>query len=188
MEDRFSRFVPTELNDFTELMVKQWAQKTYDSIEALDDFDPDFDFFFPLILYADKTGTDVLQRYPLEPWMFTTALFWRSIRENSDSWRHLGFLPSLDEDVNDNSSNDEPGSKSSSNTAQESLQLYHDFLTIILQGVKDCHENKPVEMLNLGGIHQKRRLHVHVAVVMGDQKSQDCVCGSKVLPRVFKYS
>ena len=46
-------------------------------------------------------------------------------------------------------------------------------------GVKDCHENKPVEMLNLGGIHQKRRLHVHVAVVMGDQKSQDCVCGRK---------
>jgi hypothetical protein len=34
-------------------------------------------------------------------------------------------------------------------------------------------------MINLGGVWQKRRLHIHVSVVMGDQKSQDYLCGRK---------
>jgi hypothetical protein len=49
----------------------EWAKDTFDSLEA---FDPDNDLFFPLVLYANKTGTDVNQWYPLEPWMFTTPL------------------------------------------------------------------------------------------------------------------
>jgi hypothetical protein len=47
-------------------------------------------------LYADKTGTDVNQWCPLEPWMFITPLLWRFIHESATSWQHLGFLPSLD--------------------------------------------------------------------------------------------
>jgi hypothetical protein len=47
-------------------------------------------------LYPDKTGTDVNQRYPLEPWMFTTPLLWRCIHESATSWQHWGFLPLLD--------------------------------------------------------------------------------------------
>jgi hypothetical protein len=35
------------------------------------DFDPDQDYFLALQVYSDKTGTDVNQQYPLEPWMFT---------------------------------------------------------------------------------------------------------------------
>jgi hypothetical protein len=57
--------------------------------------------------------------------------------------------------------------------------LYHDFLAVLLQGLKDTCKTKPVEMVNLGGIWQRKRLHLHVTVIMGDQKLQDYLCGRK---------
>jgi hypothetical protein len=66
-----------------------------------------------------------------------------------------------------------------SNESQKKLQLYHDFLAVLLQEVKYVATNKPVMMINLGGVWQKRRLHIHISVVMGNQKSQDYVCGRK---------
>lgn len=54
-EVRFSKFIPTKADDFTEIMAKKWAQKTFNSLE---DFNPLTDFFLPLILYTDnKKGT-----------------------------------------------------------------------------------------------------------------------------------
>jgi hypothetical protein len=51
---------------------------------------------------------------------------------------------------------------------------------VLLQEVKYVATNKkPVMMINLGGVWQKRRLHIHVSVVMGDEKSQDYLCGRK---------
>ncbi len=66
-----------------------------------------------------------------------------------------------------------------SNESQKKLQLFHDFLTVLLQEVKNSATNKPVMMINLGGVWQKRRLHIHVSVVMGNQKSQDYLCARK---------
>jgi hypothetical protein len=50
---------------------------------------------------------------------------------------------------------------------------------VLLQEVKYVATNKPVMMINLGGMWQKRRVHIHVSVVMGNQKSQDYLCGRK---------
>jgi hypothetical protein len=69
--DQFSQFMPTTVEDCSELMSKQWANDTFASLK---DFDPNNDLFFPLVLYSDKTGTAVNQQYLLEPWMFTTPL------------------------------------------------------------------------------------------------------------------
>jgi hypothetical protein len=63
--------MPTTVEDCSEFMSKQWAKDTFDSLE---DFDHNNDLFFPFVLYADRTGTDVNQLYRLEPWMFTTPL------------------------------------------------------------------------------------------------------------------
>jgi hypothetical protein len=52
--DCFSQFMPTTVEDCSEVMSKQWAKDTFDSLE---DFDPNNDLFFPLVLYANKTGT-----------------------------------------------------------------------------------------------------------------------------------
>ena len=48
----------------------------------------------PIILYLDKTGTDVRQRFSREPPLFTTAALNRESRENRPFWRQLGFIPS----------------------------------------------------------------------------------------------
>jgi hypothetical protein len=160
--DCFSQFVPTTVEDCSESMSKQWAKDLFDSLE---DFDPNNDLFFPLVLYADKTGTDVNQWSLLEPWMFTRPLLQRFICESATSWQHLGFLPSLDHIGK--SAFEESGP--ASNESQKKLQLHHDFLAVLLQEVKYAATNKPVMMINLGGEWQKRRLHIHVSVVMGDQ-------------------
>jgi hypothetical protein len=92
----FGKFTPTSAEDCSEIMARDWANNTFESLE---DFDPDNDFFLPLVLYRDKTGTDINQRYPLEPWMFTTHVLHRHARESAESWHHLGFIPSLDDAV-----------------------------------------------------------------------------------------
>jgi hypothetical protein len=67
----FSQFMLTKLEDYSKLMSKQWAKGTFDSLE---DFDTENDLFFPLVLYADKTATNVNQQYLLEPWRFTSPI------------------------------------------------------------------------------------------------------------------
>jgi hypothetical protein len=92
-EDWFKRFQPSLAKDFGEIMSRSWSTKTQDNMQ---DFDPDLDFFVGVMLYGDKTGTDVNQCYPLEPWMFTLTTLRRAAREKATSWRHLGFLPLQD--------------------------------------------------------------------------------------------
>jgi hypothetical protein len=50
-----------------------------------------------------------------------------------------------------------------SNESQKKLQLYHDFMLVLLQEVKYAATNKPVMMINLGGVWQKRRLHTCIS-------------------------
>ena len=90
-------------------------------------FNQDTDVMLPIILYLDKTGTDVLQRYSLEPMLFTTAALNRESRENRRFWRHLGFIPSF----------------KSMEDSKDSLDFYHQCLTVILNGLKQAQENPP---------------------------------------------
>ncbi len=93
---RFGKFTPTSAKDCSEIMARDWANNTFESLE---DFNPNNDFFLPLVLYREKTGTDINQQYPFKPWMFTTPVLRRHARESAKSWRHLGFIPSLDDAV-----------------------------------------------------------------------------------------
>lgn len=48
-------------------MVKDWPW-TRESLEGIGDFDVEQDLFLAVMMYCNKTGTDVNQRYPLEPY------------------------------------------------------------------------------------------------------------------------
>jgi hypothetical protein len=76
------------------------------------------------MMYRDKTGTDMIQRYPLEPGMFTVCILCWSACEKSNSWRHLGFQSSLDfvEYL----------------STVDKLQLYHEYMAVLLCGFKDA--------------------------------------------------
>jgi hypothetical protein len=71
---RFGKFTPTSAEDCSEIMARNWADNMF---ESLKDFNLDNDLFLPLVLYGDKTGTNINQRYPLKPWMFTTLVLCR---------------------------------------------------------------------------------------------------------------
>jgi hypothetical protein len=68
-QDHFKHFQLMTVADSGEIMSNEWASDTQDSIKEDGNFDPDQDFFLVLMLYGDKTGTNVNQWYPLESWM-----------------------------------------------------------------------------------------------------------------------
>ena len=102
----------TEKGTEHELWNTRWMQNTF-AMHQFSTFDPKRDIMLPIILYMDKTGTDVNQRYSLEPVLFSLAAIPREQRESRHSWRHLGFIPPKNSNLEDDSTS--------------SLQLYHDF-------------------------------------------------------------
>jgi hypothetical protein len=61
----FNVFVASD-DKFVEACAQKWYKETYAEFVK----DSQKQFLLPLILYVDETGTDVFQRYPLEPLMF----------------------------------------------------------------------------------------------------------------------
>jgi hypothetical protein len=149
-QDHFKHFQPMTVADSGEIMSNEWASNTQDSIKEDKDFDSDQDFFLALMLYGDKTGTNINQWYPFEPWMFTLVLLWLMARED---------LCSLSPD--------------------EKLQQYHDYMSVLLKEVKKVAEMKQTMWVNLGGIWKKRTLLIVFSIVSGDQSLQDYLCGRK---------
>jgi hypothetical protein len=156
-QDCFNHFQPTTVADNSEIMSNEWASKMQDQLAADEDFDPDQDYFLALQVYGDKTGTDVNQRYPLEPWMFTLVALQLMARQDPKNWQHLGFIPSQDF---------APSSKVSL-SPQEKLQQYHNYMSVLLDEVKEVSKRKPMMWVNLGGIWKKRRLCIVLSVVSG---------------------
>jgi hypothetical protein len=57
----------------SELWNSDWMAETFQRFDISKNFDTKKEIMLPLILYMDKTGTDALQRYSLEPVLFSTA-------------------------------------------------------------------------------------------------------------------
>ena len=58
---------------------------------------PDKEFLVPLILFADKTQVDALDRFGLFPVCYTLGIFNRSTRSNPLAWRHLGLIHDIED-------------------------------------------------------------------------------------------
>ena len=157
-QDRFNMYKATDDDELAEIMCGGWYLRTYQQYVT----DPENEYVMPLILYADKTGTDAMQRYPLEPWMFTVANLRLPKREHADAWRHLGFVQPVDYD-----------------SPQDGVQIYHNCLSKIIEELIYLQENPPTLMVNLGGIRRLRKILLPVCMILGDQKSQDNVCGRR---------
>ncbi len=112
----------------------------------------------------DKTGTDVNQRYSLEPVLFSVAAIPRQQRESRHSWRHLGFIPQA-----------VSGSEEETLT---SLQTYHNSLAYLMDGLRESQKNPPTLLFKSEhGVIVPRRTFTPLMIVMGDQLSQDTLCG-----------
>jgi Plavaka transposase len=145
-----------------ELWNTPWMRNTF-AMEQYLDFDPKNDIMLPIILYMDKTGTDVNQRYSLEPVLFSVSAISREQRESRHSWRHLGFVPQKQRCSEEESSSD--------------LQFYHNCLSYLLDGLRAAQKNPPTVIVKNGSDLVERRALLPLMVVMGDQLSQDTLCG-----------
>ena len=146
-----------------ELWNTHWMWNTF-RMPQYNKFDPNHDIMLPVILYMDKTGTDVNQRYSLEPVLFSLAAIPRGQRESRHSWRHLGFVPQKQNNSDEDSTS--------------LLQFYHDCLSFLLDGLKDAQKSPPTLTVQLrNGCIVKRKALLPLMVVMGDQLSQDTLCG-----------
>ena len=91
-DDRWQKYRPQE-HSRDEIHDGSWYAETYERLGV--DHEKN-QFLLPLIFYVDKTGITKNQRQAMEPLVFTTSLFNRSIRNQSTSWRPLGYIPNLD--------------------------------------------------------------------------------------------
>ena len=154
-----------------EILDGSWYRDTIERLEKLpsDPFDKEFEFVLPIIMYVDKTGTSMNQRYPLEPLMMTTAIIRRSVRIRPSSWRPLGFIPDLE-----TKSSAEQRFLNRTNQGTTS-QAYHCALEHLLLGMEEVQEKGIVHWLQLGKHKKKVRLRPEVAFVINDGKSADMI-------------
>ena len=94
-KDVFSPYInTTDMVD--DLLDGQWYSSTVKWLSLLDSKQGNKKFLFPIIFYVDKTGTDKMNRYPVEPLLFTLGIFRRHLRTKPQFWRCLALLPDLE--------------------------------------------------------------------------------------------
>ncbi len=152
-----------------EVLDGSWYSDTIKRLEndPEDPFKREVEFILPIMMYVDKTGTSMNQRYPLEPFIFTTAIIRRKLRNKPTSWRPLGFIPDLE-------------TKSSAERAWfnrenrgSTAQAYHQALAYLLEGMEKVQEEGIVTWLCLGGHKKRVRIRPEVACIINDGKSAD---------------
>ena len=155
----YNKYIPTPAQKNVEVLGSSWYESTYEKLIT----EPNHQFLVPLIFYTDKTGTDPYQRYPLEPFMFSTPILTTAVRQKADAWRHLGFIPSCTNNIN----------------AEKNLQQYHEVLDILLEEIKKMQQHPPVLKLSFLGKEKYLKIIFSVAFIIGDQLSQDQQCCRK---------
>jgi len=71
-----------------------WYRRTYDQCKNIAGDEPFL--VLGVVMYCDKTGTDVYQRAGLEPLSFTFTIFNRECCYKSEAWWVLGYIPDLE--------------------------------------------------------------------------------------------
>jgi len=129
---------------------------------------------FPLCIYLDKTGISILQRHGLEPVMVSCLLLNMKARNQTDrSWRHLGFIPDLDQKSRASKARE----RSTAAGKGRSCRNYHSCLQVVLASLIEMQQANGFDhAVTLGNVTCYVHLYCPVAFIMGDTKSQDSLC------------
>jgi len=93
-ENPFSGKSPRKDGLLDEIVDGAWYRKTYDECKTIAG-DENF-LVLGVVMYCDKTGTDVYQCAGLEPLSFTFTIFNCECRFKSEAWHVLGYVPDLE--------------------------------------------------------------------------------------------
>ena len=131
------------------LWIKQVNEKNWNTWDIIQTLSS----FLQKIVIA-MIGTDSYQRYSLEPLVMSLANLNQEERDLWRSWRHLSFLPN-----------------------SKGIQSYHNWIRELLLELKEYQHNPPLVKLWKDGALVEHLAHLLVMVIMGDQLSQDTLCG-----------
>ena len=131
------------------------------------------DFVAGLVMYVDKTHTDILGRYTLEPVVLTFSFFNQATRNNHKAWIVLGYISSL----NDKSSAENDVTRTAAEKSNQkgiNVRNLHRQWDAILQhsGFLQLQPGFKVKM-NLCHKPDVRNLIMPLLCVLGDGQSQD---------------
>ena len=152
-----------------EVLDGTWHQESLERLRRseTDPFIDGLDFKLDVILYTDKTGTSMNQRYPLEPILFTFAVIRRKLRNMPRCWRPAGYIPDLE--TKSSAEKRYINSRNRGATAQS----YHLCLEHILEGFRQVQEEGIVRWLQLGPYKKLVRIRPEMCFVIQDGKSAD---------------
>ena len=117
-----------------------------------------------LIVFVDKTHTDLHGALSLTPIIFTLTFFNRASRNNPKFWRPLGYIPNLSY-----------GKGTSDKTATRAkIQDEHDCLAFVFKSLKKIHKNNGFDCIVLG---QSVMVKVWIHFFIGDTEGNNKLVG-----------
>ena len=121
----------------------------------------------PIIIFVDKTHTDVKGRLTQEPVYYTLGIFNQKTRNNPRAWRPLGLLPNFKTATQDR-------------VSDRKQEDFHYVLSHVLQELKDVQKKEGVSVkFPYGGKEISAVFKVPTACVLGDHEGQNKNCGHK---------
>ena len=121
----------------------------------------------PIIIFVDKTHSDVKGRLTQEPVMYTLGIFNQKTRNNPRAWRPLGLLPNFKSVTQDRNSD-------------RKQEDFHFVLSHVFQELKDVQKKEggrvkfPYHGKDITAVFK-----VPTACVLGDHEGQNKNCGHK---------
>jgi hypothetical protein len=152
-------------------------------------------FLLPIIIYLDKTGTDVYQQFGMEPVLFTVGVIKRNVvRERDACWHVLGFIPNMkkateEAKVMDTAEGDAP--PKNKNSTGKVLRTYHAALSKILEPLSDAQKTDITFPFRAGNKAKFVSLKMPLMMVIGGTLSSDGICARKLqfygpIPRISR--
>jgi hypothetical protein len=89
-----------------------------------------------LVIFGDKSHTDLHGSLALTPIIFTLTMFNQTSRNNPKFWRPLGYIPNLSYGKN----------KADKTATNDKVQDEHDCLSVVFESIRAIHRSGGFEM------------------------------------------
>ena len=124
----------------------------------------DNDMPIAMIVFADKTHTDLHGTLSVTPLIFTLTCFNRSARNNTDFWRPLAYVPNLSLGKN----------KADKRETKDKIQDEHRCLSAALESVKEIHRKGGFYATVMGRVV---KIKVWIHFIIGDTEGNNKLLG-----------
>ena len=113
-----------------------------------------------LVIFGDKSHTDLHGSLALTPIIFTLTMFNQTSRNNPKFWRPLGYIPNLSYGKN----------KADKTATNDKVQDEHDCLSVVFESIRAIHRSGGFEMSIFG---QEVQVKVWIHFFIGDTEGNN---------------